>query len=68
MFKKYKYVIVGNKPHVSISKKIFVGMDEFNCCLRNIDTNNIDLYSRYLCFDTFEEACVKSLEMIQKEK
>ncbi|MCM1260680.1 MAG: hypothetical protein NC222_06985 [Staphylococcus sp.] len=65
--KRIVYVLTGEYPNYSISKKNKVIEDDFNYCLKEINTNIISLWPKYKCFDTYEEANNKVLELIQKE-
>lgn len=62
------YVITGEYPHIQIDTKYIVEEDEFNYCLREKDTNNISLYPKTKCFDNYENAMNKVLELIQESK
>lgn len=63
----YIYVITGEYPNYSIDKKEIVTSDEFNYCLRELDTNNISMWPVNKCFKSYEEANNKLLDLIQKE-
>lgn len=61
------YVITGEYPNYLINKKEIVTNDEFNYCLRELDTNNISMWPSNKCFKSYEEANNKLLDLIQKE-
>ena len=65
--KEYKYVVTGVYQSYSIAKKEIVAYDDYNYCLKELKTNNIFLWPKDKCFNTYEEANNKALKLIQKE-
>lgn len=61
------YVITGEYPNYQISEKRIETEDEFNYCLKNKESNNINIYPKTKCFKSYEEANNKVLDLIQKE-
>ena len=60
------FCVVGEYPNIRIVKKVYVAEDAYCYCLRNTDSNNIDLYQKDSVFKTYEEANNKVLELLQK--
>lgn len=60
------YVVTGEYPNLSISAKYVEAEDEFNFCFSEQDTDNLSLHPKDRCFDTYEQANNKVIELIQK--
>lgn len=65
-FKPGVYVLTGEYPRLAIKPVIVETEDEFNYCVRNEDSNTIEIYPQDRCFESYEEANDKLIEKIQK--
>lgn len=63
---KVMYVVTGEYPNLAISAKYIEAEDEFNFCFSESDTDNLSLHPKDRCFDTYEQANNKVIELIQK--
>ena len=62
------FCVIGSYPNIQIVDKWYVAEDEFNYCLRNKESNTLDLHKKDTVFTTYEAANNRVLELIQKQQ